>query len=873
PPDQDGIKLEWLISDGTDITIETSYLTLISSPPLFWQYSNNGTPDYLSHFYISNGTNPPILLPYDSKNEIGRVNTTLYAYIVVGDPDFNRDILGNPEKNQTEVVLCMNITTQEGNYWINITLDLNKTIAQFDDPALDLVEEPKEVYGRCLWDGFYTFTDDDPIGDYDFWILTKDLRHGNQSRFEKVIFSPSIQVKDWYAEIDNFSNNTNEIFRINETLTINAEFFDMDDYRDDDNLSKPQLYNDSNLLRCEENTSLSLTNIGINGTYFENDYHATYYDDSVYHSIVNDSNGEILIPYAINLTNAAVIFENITEIEIKLKAKINSTVNISFAGWRIYNWTSNSMIPIEDLVFNDTVENLDVCYLTNQNLSHFVNETYNNRIEIFFYVNTNNSNSTMAKINYVCFNVTYPVNRTGIIAEIQLESLAGEGWINRTMDHDKIREFWSFSWTFSSLNKSGLWRIHFNLTDKEGISKVYDTGYNISVKNHAPKVINWSKSANFIYRKENMFFFANTTDLDTNNRSTDLTVTAKFYHPDTNTWINETMDFNSSINAWELNWTPSINIKILGNYTYTIEVTDSDGDFDHYFTNLNFSLLNNLPVIIVTNFIPSDFILYDGESIEVMGNISDVEGLNFSFVQISDSSGKLVKKRIWFPIPSENKTFRIRFTKNDYRNLDFKGKWNLYIFLNDSNGGIAEVNYRIALKFPPILPPPPPFAWDYLIIAGLTVSVVLGTILVYRFYKREKVVIPASRVKAIIKKMIEEKEIAELEEERLIKERLEKEKLKRKPPRKIKEEKPVSKERLEAKKEKLDKLEIKNLEVRLSETLNSARQAIRKKNFNYAAELYQRAAKISSKLGDIDKAQRFSERAEELYKRGKKKLS
>ncbi|MHA1378174.1 MAG: hypothetical protein ACTSRG_07310 [Candidatus Helarchaeota archaeon] len=867
-----GIKIDWYVSDGTDNTTETSYLTLNSSPPTFWQYYRKDyapTQYVLSRFYLNNGTYSAFL-PYDQSNEIGRINETLIADIVIGDPDYDR-LIG--ETAQTAVILCMNKTTQNGNHWINITLSLNQSISAFDDPSLDASHESWEIYGRCSWNGSYTFTSYDPIGNYDFWIKSIDTLHGNLTSFQKVIFSPSAQIVDWYAEIDNFRNNTDELFRENETLSIGAQFIDADDYHDPNNMTLPLCENDSVLLHCEENASLPVTGIEINGSHFENNYLQTFYNDSNYHSMVNNSDGEILMPYAINLTNSGMEFSKITEIKIKMGAKINSTENISFAGWKIYNWTSGSLVTIDAQAFNSTSEAIDSCIITQQNLSFFVNQTYSNRIEIYFHVKTNNKNNTKASINYIVFNVTYPVNKTGITAEIQLRSMNDGGWINKTMDYQKIFENWSFSWVFSSQNKSGIWRIYFNLTDKEGHWKVYDTNYNITVRNHIPVLINWSKSANFVYRNQIIMFFANATDVDVYNRSTGLVLTAALYHDKSGTWQNITMPFNSSINSWQLNWlTPIDPLVILGNYTYMVKVTDPDSDTDFINTHLNFTLLNNIPVIQVTKFIPNDFKLFDGEIIEIWGNFTDVEYLNYSIFQLNDSAGGMIQRKIFYPYQASNfSDFHLQFTRNEYSRLKYQGTWNFYIFIYDGDGDFSSVLYSISLKMPPFLPPPPPFPWEYLIVAGLVVTIILGTILVYRFYHREQVAVPVSRVKAIIKKMVEEREQAELEEQKLMEERLKKEKLKKPQVKPIKKEKPPPKEKIITKKEKLDKLEIKNLEVRLSETLNSARHAVRKNNFGYAAELYQRAAKIASKLGKYDKVKRFSERAEEYYKKRKKK--
>ena len=166
------------------------------------------------------------------------------------------------------------------------------------------------------------------------------------------------------------------------------------------------------------------------------------------------------MPYGINLTNSAIELNNITEIEIKLHAFLNNTDNVTVAGWQIYNWTSQSLHTLSDNVFISTTEKNDTCRITKTNLTHFVNQTNNNRIEIFFNLTT--TNNTKASINFIEFNVTYPVNKTGIYAEIQMQNKDyGGSWINRTMTHDKVRGIWTFDWVFTPENDSGTWLIYF----------------------------------------------------------------------------------------------------------------------------------------------------------------------------------------------------------------------------------------------------------------------------------------------------------------------------------------------------------------------------------------------------------------------------
>ncbi len=857
----DNMTFKWKIYDQTDSVEFQNIITLFSNPPTI---DHSGPTHFFSIDRYQNGSVEEMY--FDQSYTIGRINQTLNASVVIQDTDHDNTTTFINDQNEWNVTL--HLIHKSSGIWVkNLTMELSKSTGDY------IASGYQWIYGYSQWNTSYVFTDDDPIGEYEFFVTSIDSE--DASSFEQVNFTvKDPEVTNWPAEFISFTNNTNTLFRVNESLYITANFSDTDGYLDESFSRYKE--NDSIILNCEGNNTL--TNISVNGSYFENDYQATYFDDNFSHVIVNDSSGIIRMPYSINLSNAAIEYDNITEVEIKLRAYLNNTENLTFAGWQIYNWTSQSLQNI----FNSTNKTIGICYISTNNLSDFINQS-DNRIEIFFYLETNTT--TNASIDYIEFNITYPVTKTGISAEIQMYNpLYGENWINRTMIYDKIREIWNFNWVFSPENASGPWYIYFNLTDKENeyrvwnISEIMNASKNITVKNHIPNWITSNISVNSTYRGDPILFYGNATDIDIFDRISNLTLIVNLSR--VGEVVNPKqypMNYDNNTNQWNCSVIPVYTTNPLttfapGNWSYEVIVIDETGAFN-ITDKKYFEILNNLPILTINKFSPHDLDLYDGESIYIEGNLSDNEELDTAYIQLNDSSGKFLKRFIWFPPGSNNKTFSLQISKSEYSQLSFKGTWTLYIFLNDTDGDVAEATYRISCQFPPFLPPPPPFQWEYLIIAGLIVTVVLGTILVYRFYRREHVVVPASRVKAIIKKMVEEKEITELEEEKVIKERLKKEKLKKKPSKKIKKVKPVSKERLEGKKEKLDKLEIKNLEVRLSEILNSAREAIRKKNFNYAAELYQRAAKTSSKLGDLDKAKRFSERAEELYKRGKKKIS
>jgi len=362
-----------------------------------------------------------------------------------------------------------------------------------------------------------------------------------------------------------------------------------------------------------------------------------------------------------------------------------------------------------------------------------------------------------------------------------------------------------------------------------------------------------------------MEFLSNATDVDAYNLSTDLLpiVILKSYL--TNATIEANMTYNSTIHAWNLTWNIPASAD-LGNYSVNFTVKDETGQFNSTLLPFNITILNNHPGILILEFIPSDYKLLQNEIIRIHVNFTDLEGLKSYTVKIQDYYGNW-KNKTSTSISSTVVSLYINLDPDFYNSLVFDKDWVIYIIVVDLDDGI--VNQTVLIHVYPQKSPPPPieFPWELVVIFGLVITAVLASLLVYRFRKREEEEVPVTRVKALIKKIAEERKAEEEKEDQAIAE-YEKSQLLKKHVKtdKSKEEKPKAK----FEEKDLNKLERKNIEVSLSEALTNARDAMKRSNYKYAGELYQKAAKYASKLGDISKSTRFSEQAESCFKKARK---
>ncbi|MHA1269242.1 MAG: hypothetical protein ACTSPY_05590 [Candidatus Helarchaeota archaeon] len=161
-----------------------------------------------------------------------------------------------------------------------------------------------------------------------------------------------------------------------------------------------------NRLPCQDN--LTITNQLLKGLIIQNSsIKDTYYNDTKYLSILNSTDGTILMPLSINLSNFGINYDLIEMINITISAKISySNHSIKNAGWGIYNWTNHTIYTIDDTIFNNSEYQTSSFLLQKSNISGFISNGNNSRIELFLTLNTTGQNITFS-INYLNFHIIY----------------------------------------------------------------------------------------------------------------------------------------------------------------------------------------------------------------------------------------------------------------------------------------------------------------------------------------------------------------------------------------------------------------------------------------------------------------------------------
>ena len=93
---------------------------------------------------------------------------------------------------------------------------------------------------------------------------------------------------------------------------------------------------DNMSIHALENSTIN--DVTLNATNFVENITATYNaDDGLYHSYTNGSNG-ILMAYAVNLSNYfSAIYDYVYYVNISVRAFINDTSGVTWAGWQIWN--------------------------------------------------------------------------------------------------------------------------------------------------------------------------------------------------------------------------------------------------------------------------------------------------------------------------------------------------------------------------------------------------------------------------------------------------------------------------------------------------------------------------------------------------------
>ncbi|NVM04614.1 MAG: hypothetical protein HWN67_19985, partial [Candidatus Helarchaeota archaeon] len=224
-------------------------------------------------------------------------------------------------------------------------------------------------------------------------------------------------------------------------------------------------------LTSDENATISgitldATSVNnINGTYILN--------DSFYQTYANGSSG-ILWAYAVNLSKHVLNYSNIFSINITVRAFINDTTNVSWAGWQILNNNTKQLDDINPIAFNSTNNVTDSIILNSNNLTDYINDS---RIEIF--INVSSTYPVKISVDYVGFNVIYNSdNYTGTLPRLPWERIAWDGqkW---TYKKD-IVEFWVETFdVYDNRNITDAYKFNYSIID------VTPPQYNFSLSNES----------------------------------------------------------------------------------------------------------------------------------------------------------------------------------------------------------------------------------------------------------------------------------------------------------------------------------------------------------------------------------------------------
>ena len=156
---------------------------------------------------------------------------------------------------------------------------------------------------------------------------------------------------------------------------------------------------------CMDNRTI--TNNAISATNFINNYTKTYLNDAKYHSFTNQSKGFLQVVYGLNLTQWNVTTAILKNLYITFEAKIAyANISVLQAGWKIWNWVSKDFTIIDSRIFNSTTDVSDTLLISSMNKSLLINSAFNNRIEIFFFVNTSGP-IIRASVDFIQYNLSY----------------------------------------------------------------------------------------------------------------------------------------------------------------------------------------------------------------------------------------------------------------------------------------------------------------------------------------------------------------------------------------------------------------------------------------------------------------------------------
>ena len=458
-------------------------------------------------------------------------------------------------------------------------------------------------------------------------------------------------------------------------------------------------------------------------------------------------------------------------------------------------------------------------------------------------------------------------NQTRIKAASLCFKLGISGWVNISMSDPNLDNTWNATYRFTASNSIGVWGLYIKTTDKDNRVFLINGSTYLTVANIPPNIPfnllikNTSLlQTSTVFRNETIVFFANATDLDVSDRTTKLTLYACLKNPSGNVRYQYTMSYNTTAALWIYRFTPKINDTI-GYWTYYVSVWDETGAYTNSTEKPTFRIKNNIPIIKTVAVFPSGQTLTIGETLSISGTASDVEKLAKIQIFITDSVGKSINSSQ--TLSGQSSSFNIGFLETQYSGLKQEGTWNITIKLFDADGNItntftfgAQHNIITIVVSPPSHEGENRFPYEIVIIVAIIVTTVLATYLVYRTRSKEATVIPATRVKQIIKKISKEKEEETERAQQEIKIRT----------KAIEVPQPVKGPIAPVVKPELTEEEKEGINKQLQDQVKTAQTLLDEDQFDKAALAYHDAAKLAIKLDKHEMARIYSDKGEEILK-------
>jgi len=185
----------------------------------------------------------------------------------------------------------------------------------------------------------------------------------------------------------------------------------------------------------------------VHGEGFSRNLSDTFMDDGVFHSFTNDSSGLARVPYRIDLNPYLIwspfgypTFRGMGNLEVRVKAKVNDTSGLAFAGLQIWKRNTTELVDIDSKAFNFTeLKELNFTLSADEldSYAKFPGDPWNAQLTLFMTVNVTQTIRVFVDLVQFTFhnpcreNVPKDVSREkryNIYSIDQLDDVDGDGF-------------------------------------------------------------------------------------------------------------------------------------------------------------------------------------------------------------------------------------------------------------------------------------------------------------------------------------------------------------------------------------------------------------------------------------------------------------